>query len=193
MANTAKGLGTAAHISRSCATHARLQWHTYDHWAETPGTHPTISRHIPAYPGISRYISDPFFCSAAGRARHPAPAALAVTTVFRRGPFPLADDRQSRAIDEEMQPLLPGRVAKSNVEVLPPPGERRVIRHPQVESHQPEHGREKAFGLAKWEVEDEPGRQGGFDGDVRVLPLAAPSTFRSQVPTRQRRPGTATR
>ena len=37
-------------------THARLQWHTYDHWAETPG----------AYPTISRYIPDPFFCSRAG-------------------------------------------------------------------------------------------------------------------------------
>ena len=33
-------------------THARLQWHTYDHWAETPGAHPTISRHIPAM-GVS--------------------------------------------------------------------------------------------------------------------------------------------
>ena len=32
-------------------THARLQWHTYDHWAETPGAHPTISRHIPVYLG----------------------------------------------------------------------------------------------------------------------------------------------
>ena len=32
----------------------RLQWHTYDHWAETPGAHPTISHYIP---GISRYIS----------------------------------------------------------------------------------------------------------------------------------------
>ena len=37
-------------------THARLQWHTYDHWAETPGAHPTISRHIPGYPGISRIL-----------------------------------------------------------------------------------------------------------------------------------------
>ena len=37
-------------------THARLQWHTYDHWAETPGAHPTISHYIPAYPGISRIL-----------------------------------------------------------------------------------------------------------------------------------------
>ena len=37
-------------------THARLQWHTYDHWAETPGAHPTISRHISVYPGISRIL-----------------------------------------------------------------------------------------------------------------------------------------
>ena len=29
----------------------RLQWHTYDHWAETPGAHPTISHYIPAYLG----------------------------------------------------------------------------------------------------------------------------------------------
>ena len=48
-------------------THARLQWHTYDHWAETPGAHPTISRHIPAYLGISRHISDPFFCGSSQR------------------------------------------------------------------------------------------------------------------------------
>ena len=41
------------------------RWHTYDHWAETPGAHPTISRYIPVYPGISRHISDPFFCSRA--------------------------------------------------------------------------------------------------------------------------------
>ena len=26
------------------------------HWAETPGAHPTISRHIPVYPGISRIL-----------------------------------------------------------------------------------------------------------------------------------------
>ena len=49
-------------------THARLQWHTYDHWAETPGAHPTISRHISVYPGISRYISDPFFLFAGTKA-----------------------------------------------------------------------------------------------------------------------------
>ena len=37
-------------------THARLQWHTYDHWAKTLGAHPTISRHISVYPGISRIL-----------------------------------------------------------------------------------------------------------------------------------------
>ena len=54
-------------------THARLQWHTYDHWAETPGAHPTISHYIPAYLGISRHISDPFFLFAGTKAAAPRP------------------------------------------------------------------------------------------------------------------------
>ena len=57
-------------------THARLQWHTYDHWAETPGAHPTISRHISVYPGISRIL---FFCSRAPRRRRSCRTHLAHT------------------------------------------------------------------------------------------------------------------
>ena len=49
--------GVHLYIVRAAhTTHARLQWHTYDHWAETPGAHPTISRHISVYPGISRIL-----------------------------------------------------------------------------------------------------------------------------------------
>ena len=69
-------------------THARLQWHTYDHWAETPGAHPTISHYIPAYLGISRYISDPFFCSRAPRRRR---RASSLTNPGRFSDHPAAD------------------------------------------------------------------------------------------------------
>ena len=94
------------------------------------------------------------------------PAALPAAAVFCGCPLAFAEYRQPRTVDDEMQPLLPWWVAKGEVEELTAPGERRVIRHPQVESHQPEQGREKAFGLAEWKVEDEPKRQGGFDGDI---------------------------
>ena len=69
-------------------THARLQWHTYDHWAETPGGHPTISHYIPAYPGISRYIPaylGSFFLFAGTKA-----AALAVLSGAAVGRDPCA-------------------------------------------------------------------------------------------------------
>ena len=70
-------------------THARLQWHTYDHWAETPGAHPTISHYIPAYLGISRYISDPFFCSRAPRRRR----GIRVSRYGGHGDSPMGPNR----------------------------------------------------------------------------------------------------
>ena len=81
-----------------------------------------------------------------------------------------------------MQPLNSWRVVKVHVEVLPTSGERRVIGHPQIKSHQPEQGREKAFGLAEQEVKEEAQRQAGFDGEIRVLPLPTPSTASLRLP-----------
>ena len=59
-----------------------------------------------------------------------SPTARAVPAVFRRRPLPLAERRQPRAVDQEMQPLSSWRVVKVHVEVLPTSGERRVIGHP---------------------------------------------------------------
>ena len=50
-------------------------------------------------------------------------------------------------------------------------GQRRVIRRPKVESYQPEERREKPLGLTERQMEEKPQRQGGFDREVRVLPL----------------------
>ena len=48
-----------------------------------------------------------------------SPTARAVPAVFRRRPLPLAERRQPRAVDQEMQPLSSWRVVKVHVEVLP--------------------------------------------------------------------------
>ena len=79
-----------------------------------------------------------------------------------------------------MQRLPSWRVTKADVETLTTPGERRVVGGRKVEPHQPEQRRKKAFGLAERKVEDQAQRQGGFNGDVRVLPLptASASSFR---------------
>ena len=84
-------------------THARLQWHTYDHWAETPGAHPTISRHISVYPGISRIL---FFVrghqgGGAGPARH-----LPRAVEGRRASSNEQPSEPARIVDVERQKYL---------------------------------------------------------------------------------------
>ena len=95
-----------------------------------------------------------------------SPTTFVVTTVFRRRPLTLAEHRQPGAIDDEMQPPIPWWLADGDIEMLPAPGERRVIGRWQVEAPQPEQRRQKALGLAEREVEDEAQRQGCFDGDI---------------------------
>ena len=102
------------------------------------------------------------------------PPARAPASVFRRRPFPLADDRQARAVDDELQAGAPGNGPQRKVEVLATTGERRVIRRPKVEPHQPEQRREEALGLTERQMKKETQRQSGFDREVRVLPLRAP-------------------
>ena len=86
--------------------------------------------------------------------------------VFHGRPLALADQREPRAIDEELQRLLAGWGAECDVELLPTPGERGVVWGQQVEAHQPEHRCEEALGLAQREVKEEPQGEGGFDGHI---------------------------
>ena len=64
----------------------------------------------------------------------PPPAS----SVFRRRPLTLADHRQASAVDEEVQGGAPGNASECEVEMLPAPGQRRVVGRPQVKAHQME-------------------------------------------------------
>ena len=88
-----------------------------------------------------------------------------------------------------MQAGAPGNGPKRKVEVLATTGQRRVIRRPQVESHQPEGRREKTLGLTERQMEEQTQRQSGFDREVRVLPLRAPGAHPSRFPGRDGRRG----
>ncbi len=50
------------------------------------------------------------------------PAARATASMFRRRPFTLADNRQARAVDDEMKAGVLWNVPKRQVEVLASPG-----------------------------------------------------------------------
>ena len=89
------------------------------------------------------------------------------------GSFAFAYDRESSAVDDEMNAFARGNSPKRKAEVLTAPRRRRVIRRGQAEAHQLEQQRQEAFGLAERQVEEKTQRQGRFDGDVRVLPCPA--------------------
>ena len=110
------------------------------------------------------------------------PASLAASPVFRRGPFALADDRQARAVDDEMK-RPPGRNAIENeIEALTPPRERGVIWRFEVWAHQDQDRPQEALGLAQGQPEDEPERQCGLDREVREFPRPARPTRRRRSP-----------
>ena len=58
------------------------------------------------------------------------PPARAPASMFRRRPFTLADDRQARAVDDELKAGAPGNAPQRKVEVLAATGQRRVIWRP---------------------------------------------------------------
>ena len=103
------------------------------------------------------------------------PASPPPSSMFRRGPFTLAHDREARAVDNEMQAGTGGGATQREVEMLATPGERGVIGRGQVETQHPEDRRQEAFSLPQGQVEDKPERQRGFDGEIGILQL--PATF----------------
>ena len=101
---------------------------------------------------------------------------------FAAAPFALADDRQARAVDDEMK-RPPGRNAIENeIETLTPPRERGVIWRFEVGAHQDQDRPQEALGLAQGQPEDEPERQCGLDREVREFPRPARPTRRRRSP-----------
>ena len=103
------------------------------------------------------------------------PASFAVSSVFRSSSFPFAQDREPRAVDDEVHACPRRHAIKLEVEVLAAPGERRVIRGGKVDAHHPEERMQEPLRLSEWHVEEETERQCGFDGDVGLLQLPSAS------------------
>ena len=99
------------------------------------------------------------------------PASPPVPSVFRGSPFPFAQNRQSRAIDDQMHAFAGRDSIKPELELLTTPGERRVIGRGELEAHHPEERLQEPRGLAQGQVEEETERQCDFDGDVGILLL----------------------
>ena len=72
------------------------------------------------------------------------------SSMFRRGPFRRAHDREARAVDNEMQAGTRGG-----------------------ETQHSDDRRQAAFRLPQGQGEDEPERQRGFDGEIGIRPLPA--------------------
>lgn len=102
------------------------------------------------------------------------PPANALPTVFCGGPLPLADDRQARAVHDEMERAGLALRAQGNVEILPATRECGVVGSRQVEVHQLQQRAEEALGLAQRQVEEQAQCHRGFDSEVGVPPLGAP-------------------
>ena len=78
---------------------------------------------------------------------------LPPSSMFRSGPFTLAHDRESRAVDEEKQAGTCGGATQREIEMLATPGACGVIGRGQVETQHPEDRRQEAFSLPQGQVE----------------------------------------
>src|SRR5262249_50764285 len=90
------------------------------------------------------------------------PASLAVSSVFRSSPLPFAQDREHRAVDDEMHAFACRDSIKREVEVLAAPGKCRVIRSGEVYAHHLEERLHEPLGLTEWQVEEKTQRQRGL-------------------------------
>ena len=80
------------------------------------------------------------------------PASPTVPSVFRGSPFPFAQNRQPRAIDNQMHAFAGRDSIKPEVELLTTPGERRVIGRGELEAHHLEERLQEPLGLAEGSV-----------------------------------------
>ena len=107
------------------------------------------------------------------------PAPLPAAAVFGGGPFALVEDRQARAVDDEMHRLLARDVIERDLERLAPPRERCMGRRLKIGLHHGEDRPQETLRLAQRPVEDESERQGGLDAD-----FVSPSSKHSLVTLR---------
>ena len=77
------------------------------------------------------------------------PASVAASTVFHRSPFAFAHNRQSRAVDDEMDGSSRWDAAKFNRERLTASGEHGVVGGCEIDTHQRQDRPQEAFRLAQ--------------------------------------------
>ena len=102
------------------------------------------------------------------------PAPATTTSMYRRSPFTLADDRQTTTVDDEVKARALWHAPSRAIEVPATAGHGRVIGRPQIEPHQYEERPENTLNLTERQMEEKTPRQGRFNREVRVLPLRAP-------------------
>ena len=73
------------------------------------------------------------------------PASVAASTVFHRSPFAFAHNRQSRAVDDEMDGSSRWDAAEFNRERLTSSGERGVVGGCEIDTHQRQDRPQEAF------------------------------------------------
>ena len=110
------------------------------------------------------------------------PASVAASTVFHRSPFAFAHNRQSRAVDDEMDGSSRWDAAEFNRERLTSSGERGVVGGFEIDTHQRQDRPQEAFRLAQGQPEDKAERQRRLDRTVRELLRRAWSTGRRRAP-----------
>ena len=106
------------------------------------------------------------------------PASVAASTVLHRSPFAFAHNRQSRAVDDEMDGSSRWDAAEFNRERLTSSGERGVVGGCEIDTHQRQDRPQEAFRLAQGQPEDKAERQRRLDRTVRERLRRAWSTGR---------------
>ena len=83
--------------------------------------------------------------------------------MFRSGPLTLTNNRQSRAVDNEMERSGGRDAVELDIKLLTSPRERGVVRSIEIGPHQGQNRPDEALRLAQGQAEDEPERQRGLD------------------------------
>ena len=82
------------------------------------------------------------------------PASFSLIAVLGGCPFAFANDRESRAIDDEMDGLVSTGTTKPDIEVLASSRKRRVVGGFEIDIHQVQKRPQESFDLPQWEIED---------------------------------------
>jgi hypothetical protein len=111
------------------------------------------------------------------------PALVLLLPVFLRVPFPLTADFQTRTVDDQINGFLCG-----TLDVLADDyhgiasRERRMIGALQRHAHQRQDGMEKAFRLPQGQAKEQPERECGLNGHVRIDERSPPLSSLRRCP-----------